>query len=237
MKKLLTKMLIIVIVIAVMASAVYGLMVALGVNTIDGLREAVAQYGWWAYAIIVVLQIIQVVFIPISNQIITIPAIAVIGVWPAFFCSWIGIEIGTIALYLIGRYGGGPLLRWLISDKDKVDKFKKMVTERKLFYPVGMLIGVIPDDLLTTVAGVARISFWYVLIVSIVTRGICVLTTVFGFGILTQTWWGIVILAIGSVLIAVAGYIFLRYEPQIERWWNERHEKRRQIDDTEDIGR
>ena len=225
MRKLLTKILLIVVVIAVMAGAVYGLMVALGVNTIDGLSDAVAQHGCWAYAIIVVLQVIQVVFIPISNQIITIPAIAVIGVWPAFFCSWLGIEIGTIALYLIGRYGGGTLLRWLLSDQTKVDKFKQAVTERKLFYPVGMLIGVIPDDLLTTVAGAAHISFWYVLIVSVLTRGVCVFATVFGFGVLTQTWWGVMILAIAIVLIATAGYIFLRYEPRIERWWNERHEK------------
>ena len=225
MRKLLTKILLIVVVIAVMAGAVYGLMVALGVNTIDGLSDAVTQHGCWAYAIIVVLQVVQVVFIPISNQIITIPAIAVIGVWPAFFCSWLGIEIGTIALYLIGRYGGGTLLRWLLSDQTKVDKFKQAVTERKLFYPVGMLIGVIPDDLLTTVAGAAHISFWYVLIVSVLTRGVCVFATVFGFGVLTQTWWGVMILAIAIVLIATAGYIFLRYEPRIERWWNERHEK------------
>ena len=225
MRKLLTKILLIVVVIAVMAGAVYGLMVALGVNTIDGLSDAVAQHGCWAYAIIVVLQVVQVVFIPISNQIITIPAIAVIGVWPAFFCSWLGIEIGTVALYLIGRYGGGTLLRWLLSDQTKVDKFKQAVTERKLFYPVGMLIGVIPDDLLTTVAGAAHISFWYVLIVSVLTRGVCVFATVFGFGVLTQTWWGVMILAIAIVLIATAGYIFLRYEPRIERWWNERHEK------------
>ena len=225
MRKLLTKILLIVVVIAVMAGAVYGLMVALGVNTIDGLSDAVAQHGCWAYAIIVVLQVVQVVFIPISNQIITIPAIAVIGVWPAFFCSWLGIEIGTIALYLIGRYGGGTLLRWLLSDQTKVDKFKQAVTERKLFYPVGMLIGVIPDDLLTTVAGAAHISFWYVLIVSVLTRGVCVFATVFGFGVLTQTWWGVMILVVCIVLIATAGYIFLRYEPRIERWWNERHEK------------
>lgn len=225
MRKLLTKILLIVVVIAVMAGAVYGLMVALGVNTIDGLSDAVTQHGCWAYAIIVVLQVVQVVFIPISNQIITIPAIAVIGVWPAFFCSWLGIEIGTIALYLIGRYGGGTLLRWLLSDQTKVDKFKQAVTERKLFYPVGMLIGVIPDDLLTTVAGAAHISFWYVLIVSVLTRGVCVFATVFGFGVLTQTWWGVMILVVAIVLIATAGYIFLRYEPRIERWWNDRHEK------------
>ena len=45
------------------------------------------------------------------------------------------------------------------------------------------------------------------------------------------------ILVVGIVLIVTAGYIFLRYEPRIERWWKERHEKRRQINDTKDVRR
>ena len=219
MKKILLKAVLVVFIIAVMAGLVYGLMRLLGVDSIDGLQAVVNSYGVWAYLIIILLQVIQVVFIPISNQIITIPAIAVIGIIPAFVCSWIGIEIGTIILYLIGRKGGGKLLAWLLSDKEKAEKFGRLVKTRKMFYPVGMLIGVIPDDLLTTVAGLAKLNFWYVLIVSAITRAICVAMTVFSFGILTQTWWGIMILSIGFALLVIIGYLFLRYEPQIEQWF------------------
>lgn len=222
MKKIVLKALLILIVIGVMAGLVYGLMTLLGVSTIDGLQRVVNEYGIWAYGIIVLLQIIQVVFIPISNQIITIPAIAVVGIMPAFICSWIGIEIGTIILYLIGRYGGGKLLAWLLSDKEKADKFGSLVKTRKLFYPVAMVIGVIPDDLITTLAGVGKLNFWYVLIVSIITRGICVAMTVFSFGLLTRTWWGIVILCVGFACLIAIGYLFLRYEPKIEEWWQRR---------------
>ena len=219
MKKAILKGLLVLLIIGTMAGIVYGLMKLLGVETIDGLQRVVNTYGFWAYAIIVLLQIIQVVFIPISNQIITIPAIAVIGILPAFFCSWIGIEIGTIILYFIGKKGGGKLLAWLLSDKEKADRFGELVKTRKLFYIFGMTIGVIPDDLLTTVAGLAKLNFWYVLIVSLITRGICTATTVFSFGILTQTWWGITILCTGIVALIIIGYLFLRYEPQIEKWF------------------
>ena len=220
--KTVLKALLFLLVVGIMAGLVYGLMALLGVSTIEGLREIVNGYGFLAYGIIVLLQVLQVVFIPVSNQIITIPAIAVLGVFPAFICSWIGIEIGTIILYLIGRFGGGKLLAWLLSDKTKAEKFGELVKTRKLFYPVAMLIGVIPDDLITTLAGVGRLNFWYVLVISIITRGICTATTVFSFGILTQTWWGIIILCLGVLILCVLGYLFLRYEPQIESWWQRR---------------
>ncbi|MBO7214561.1 MAG: TVP38/TMEM64 family protein [Clostridia bacterium] len=226
MKKIILKALLIIAVIGFIALGVFALMKALHVDTIDGLREVCNNNGFYAYVIIVVLQVIQVVFIPISNQIITIPAIAVVGILPAFLCSWIGIEIGTIILYCIGRKGGGKLLAWLLSDTEKADKFAELVKTRKLFYPVGMLIGVIPDDLLTTVAGLSKINFWYVLTVSLITRGICTATTVFSFGILTQTWWGIIILVFGIVALCVIGYLFLRYEPKIEAWFKNKSKKR-----------
>lgn len=219
MKKLILKASLVLLIFVAMALLVFGLMKLLKVDTIDGLREMVNSYGVWAYCIIILLQIVQVILIPVSNQVITIPAIAVVGIWQAFFCSWIGIEIGTIVLYFIGRNGGGKFLTWLLSDKEKADKFGHLVKTRKLFYPVGMLIGVIPDDLLTTLAGVGKLNFWYVLIVSIVTRGICTAATVFSFGILTQTWWGIMLLCIGGILLVTSGYLFLRYEPQIEAWF------------------
>ena len=220
--KIALKVLLLILILGAMAGGVYGLMVGLGVDSIEGLQAVVNSCGIWAYLIIILLQIVQVVFIPISNQIITIPAIAVVGILPAFFCSWIGIEIGTIILYFIGRKGGDKLLAWLLSDKEKADRFGELIKTRKLFYPVGMLIGVIPDDLLTTLAGLAKLNFLYVLIVSAITRGICVAITVFSFGILTQTWWGIMILCFGIVIICAIGYIFLRYEPKIEQWFLKR---------------
>lgn len=225
MKKLILKALLLLVIIVSIAGLVYALMCMLGVNTVQGLQSICNGNPWLSYTIIILLQIIQVVFIPISNQIITIPAIVVLGIFPAFFCSWIGIEIGTIILYFIGNKGGGRLLCWLLSDKEKAERFAGLIKTRKLFYPIGMLIGVIPDDILTTVAGLSKLNFFYVLIVSILTRGICVGFTVFGFGVLTKTWWGIAILASGILTICVLGYLFLRYEPKIEEWFAKKFKK------------
>ena len=198
--------------ICVMAVGIYFLMRLLGVSSVDGLQQVVNSYGIYAYAIIIVLQVIQVVFIPISNQLITIPCIAVLGTVPTFFCAWIGIEIGTIILYLIGRTGGKKLLGWILSDNEKVERFSQLLNKSKFFYPIGMVIGVIPDDIITTLAGVAKFNFLYVLIVSVIARGICIACTVFGIGVLCKTWWGIVLFIIGAIAVIIFGYLYLSKE-------------------------
>lgn len=225
MKKILLKVLIFFAIVCTIGIVIYLIMHLTGIDTINGLQEFCNKYKEYSYTIIIFLQIVQVVFIPISNQIITIPAIAVLGVVPAFVCSFIGIEIGTIILYFIGRYGGGKFLQWLLGDKEKAEKIKNLVNSRRLFYPVGMLIAIIPDDLLTTLAGVAKMNFWYVFIVSAITRALCVAYTVFGIGFLSSTWWGMTIFGVITVGIIVLGYLIIRYEPKIEEFFKRKFRK------------
>lgn len=225
MKKILLKVLIFLVIVCTIGSVIYLIMHLTGIDTINGLQEFCNKHKEYSYTIIIFLQIVQVVFIPISNQIITIPAIAVLGVVPAFVCSFIGIEIGTIILYCIGRYGGGKFLQWLLGDNEKAEKIKNLVNSRRLFYPVGMLIAIIPDDLLTTLAGVAKMNFWYVLIVSAITRALCIAYTVFGIGFLSSTWWGMTIFGVVTVGIIVLGYLIIRYEPKIEEFFKRKFRK------------
>lgn len=225
MKKILLKVLIFFAIVCTIGSVIYLIMHLTGIDTINGLQEFCNRHKEYSYTIIIFLQVVQVVFIPISNQIITIPAIAVLGIVPAFVCSFIGIEIGTIILYFIGRYGGGKFLQWLLGDKEKAEKIKNLVNSRRLFYPVGMLIAIIPDDLLTTLAGVAKMNFWYILIVSAITRALCIAYTVFGIGFLSSTWWGMTIFGVVTVGIIVLGYLIIRYEPKIEEFFKRKFNK------------
>ena len=79
MKKILLKVLIFLVIVCTIGSVIYLIMHLTGSDTIDGLQEFCNKYKGYSYTIIICLQVIQVVFIPISNQIITIPAIAVLG--------------------------------------------------------------------------------------------------------------------------------------------------------------
>ncbi len=113
----------------------------------------------------------------------------------------------------------------VLGDKEKAEKVKNLINSRRLFYPVGMLIAIIPDDLLTTLAGVAKMNFWYILIVSAITRALCVAYTVFGIGLLSSTWWGIMIFGVVTIGIMALGYIIIRYEPKIEDFFKRKFRK------------
>lgn len=216
-KKVIPKLLLIFLVVAVIACGMFFTMKALGVNTIKGLQNILNSYGMTAYIIVILLQIIQVVFIPLSNSIITIPAIVALGPWPAFFTSWIGIVIGTISLYFIGKTGGSKLFGWVLGDKERAKHYEDMMKKKKLFYPIGMLLGVIPDDLLTIAAGMAHLNFLYVLVVSIISRGVCLLASIFCWGFLTKTWWGWCIFGLLIVILVLISIYYIKNSDKIEK--------------------
>ena len=226
-KKAILRSLLIIAIIAAIALSIYGIMRLCGIGSIDNLRKVANEHGYWVYPVIVILQIIQVVFIPLSNQLITVPAIVVVGIWPAFFCSWIGVFIGTVMLYFIGKSAGSKLFTWVLGgDREKAEKYENILKSRQLFYPVGMLIGAIPDDLLTVTAGMANLNFWYVCIVALISRGICVLSTVFSWGYLpTLGIIGWILMAVFSIILIVIGYYFIRYGDKIENWFKSKSKK------------
>ena len=176
---------------------------------------------FWFWLIIGLLQIVQVIFIPISNQIITVPVALMfpndlIKVW---ITSWISIWIATIILYLLGRFGGQKILSWLLGDKEQVDKCTKFLNRGWVFYPLGMLLP-LPDDIITVLAGTAKMKFYFVLICSLFTRGIDTACSVWGWGWLTkQGVWGWIILSIGIMIlvaITIGFYLWQKKHPDMK---------------------
>lgn len=201
-------------VILAIAGISYAILYACGFTSVDKfieLRNDMGEsFGFWA--IVVALQVFQVVLIPISNQIISAPMSIMFNneLWKVFLSSFVGIEIGTIILFLIGRFGGEKVLKFLLGDKEKVEKCEKFMQKGKAFYIAGMLVAVIPDDILTTLTGVARYNFFYVLIVSIITRAICVATSVFGIGYATKYPFLWVVLGAVIIIIALITYFYFK---------------------------
>lgn len=214
--KTIGKFALLILVLGIIALGTYFILRACGFTTKEDfikLRDNVGENIWF-WGIIVLLQVVQVVFIPISNQIITVPVALLFNneLWKVFLASWLGIVIGTIILYFIGRFGGKKLLNWLLSDKEQADRCVNWLKKGKAFYLVGMFIGFIPDDILTTLAGTSKYNFWYVLVVSIVSRGVCCALSVWGFGYLTHYWWGWLILGVGLSLILLLTIFLIKRE-------------------------
>lgn len=168
---------------------------------------------FWFWLVIAIFQLIQVIFIPVSNQIITVPCALLFNdeLWKVFLASWLSIWVATIVIYWIGRSGGKKLLNWILSDKDASDKCTEFLKRGWVYYPLGMLLP-IPDDILTALAGVGKMNFWYVMGTSFFTRAVDVAISVWGWGYLTRYSWGWIIMVLGIVLLILATIIFYRID-------------------------
>lgn len=208
------KSLLLIFIIAVLAVGVYFILRACGFTSVEEFQKLKEDLGdsFYFWAIIVALQVIQVIFIPITNQIITVPVALLFKdeLWKVFLSSWIGIILGSIALYFIGRYGGKKILGWILSDKEKANNCAKWMQRGKAFYPAGMLIPFVPDDILTTLAGTAQYKFYFVIPTVIITRGICCAFSVWGWGYLTQWWWGWIILGVSLIILLLLTWLLFK---------------------------
>jgi uncharacterized membrane protein YdjX (TVP38/TMEM64 family) len=213
------KILLIIAIYAVIGVSSYFILRACGLTDMDALRTRLGD-SFWTYFCIFWLQVFQVVFIPLSNQLITIPASIAFGdrLFYVFLSSWLGISAGTVILYWIGRCGGSRFINWITSDKEKTARCVAFLKNGRAFYPVGMLLSFIPDDILTTVAGMSGYNFWYVMAVTLVTRAVCVACTVFGYGFLIQYWWGWLILILGTAAVGVLTWLAFKYQRQMDAW-------------------
>jgi uncharacterized membrane protein YdjX (TVP38/TMEM64 family) len=206
---------IVMVILAAIAVGVYFILKACGFTTKEdflSLRDKIGSNIWF-WIIIGALQIVQVIFIPLTNQIITVPCALVFSdeLWKVWLTSWISIWIATIILYWIGRSGGRALIRWILNDEEQVERCTNYLRRGWVFYPICMLLP-LPDDVVTTLAGTAKMKFLFVLVCSFFTRGIDTACSVYGWGYLTRFWWGWVLLIIGCILLFVLTFFLWKID-------------------------
>lgn len=215
-----TKCLLLLLIFAIIGVSAYFCLKGCGLTTTDDFIKLKNELGdsFLLWFIIGCLQIIQVIFIPITNQIITVPIAFVFNddLLKVFFTSWISIWLATLVLYFLGRWGGDKILKWLLNDNNQVDRCKNWLNKGWIFYPIGMLLP-LPDDIITTLAGTSKMNFLFVAICSFITRGIDVACSVFGFGLLTKYWWGWLILAVGIIILIVSTIILFKIEKKYDK--------------------
>ena len=223
MKKAILKTALLCVILCSICVGAYFLLKALKLDDIDTLRRVVNN-GAWGIIIYVLLQIFQVIFIPINTTLFTVPAIILFGPVKAFFISWAGCTLGSIAMFFIGRYGGSKLLAWIVGEK-KSAKYADALGRTKFILPIFLLVPVFPDDILCASAGLARINVLYFIIVITVTRAIDTACTCFIGSAMVQSTLGIVLLVIFVVIMLITSLLLTKYQDKIEKWFMERFSK------------
>ena len=152
--------------------------------------------------IYIVLQYLQVIILPIPTVVSTVAGVTLFGALKTTIYSLIGICLGSITAFFIGRKWGNKAVSWMIG-KDVLDKWqKKLKGKDNLFLTIMFILPMFPDDILCFIAGLSSMSSSYFIGMIFLSRLLTIVGTCFSFDFIPfNTWWGILIWVIFFVFI------------------------------------
>lgn len=167
------------------------------------LQEYIESKGALAPVIFIAITFLQVTIIPIPSTITVLIGTYIFGFWEAFFYSYIGMLLGSLFAFYLGRWFGRPFINWFVSDKKLVDKYLEKIKGKEsvvLFFM--FLFPFFPDDILCLIAGILSISSLSFFLMQLVTRAVAIIITQLMLGgvIIPYDSWGIPVIVIFSLI-------------------------------------
>lgn len=200
------------------------------IDSVEDLREYVLSFGASAVIIYTVLNFLQVVILPIPGVVSIGAGVAMFGPLLASFTSLIGIFLGSIVAFYIGRLLGYKVVCWLVGE-DTINKWLKAVKNKdKIVLTFMFLFPFFPDDVLCFVAGLSTMSSKYFIIMIAVCRIISVFSTAYSLNgsiIPYTTWWGIVIWSIIIVITILISIYIYKYGDRIESYFKNKFARKK----------
>ena len=138
------------------------------------IKNFILSTGFWGMAVFVGVQIIQVVFLPLPSIVLNLVGVALYGPTVAFLLSSLGVFLGSVAAFALGRIFGKKLVEW-IAGKDKAIEYRRLLSHKGKYMLILMLLfPFFPDDILCMVAGITTMSWKFFIIAVLLTRPITI---------------------------------------------------------------
>lgn len=188
--------------------------------------------GKWMAVLFVVLQFLQVVILPIPSTVTVVAGAALFGPLVGSLLSLLGIIIGSLVAFLVGRYAGYRVVAWLVG-KETLDKWlKKIKGKDKLLLSAMFLLPVFPDDVLCFVAGISSMSLPLFLGIIVVSRIAAIFTTSYSVTLIPfNTWWGLLIWAVLIALVVVLFVFLYKKSDAILEWFAKKFHRELRIEE------
>ncbi len=229
-KKIIGKLLLSGAIIAVVVLAVFFLMKHFGLTelTREQLGDYIKSFGVIGPIIFIVVTFLQVTFIPLPGAVTILAGNYVFGAFWSFVYSYIGMMLGSMLAFWLGRKIGRPFVNWVAGDEKKVDVWLKRLKGREnvlLFFM--FFLPVFPDDILCAVAGILPISGIGFFLMQVLTRATSIGgTLLFMSGeVIPYHGWGLVFLGVGIALCMVAFIIAFKNAEKINLWFEKTIDK------------
>ena len=201
----------------------YGILVWTGVwekvNSVEKVRTLILSLGFWGRLVFVLLQFLQVTFVPIPSTVTTLAGVLIYGPLEAALLSLSGLFVGSCVAFALGKYCGKKLVVFMVGE-ETCNKWANFLYNAKYSFVLMMIMPFFPDDVLCLVAGLTPMSWPFFVITNFVARPIGVfITCYFGGGyIIPYKGWGLAVWAVVIVVAAALLYLSVKYRKQIEEW-------------------
>ena len=134
------------------------------------LRDTVAAWGWMAPLVFIAIQALQVIISPIPGEITGPVGGALFGTLWGLTYSTIGLTIGTLICFWMGRKWGEPLVRPFFTEHHWNRMNFIIEAEGAIICFVLYLIPGFPKDIISYLFGMSPMPFWVFAVVSTLGR-------------------------------------------------------------------
>lgn len=186
----------------------------------ETLQAWIESFGAWGPIMFFVIELAQVILIPIPAQITTLAGIFAFGAFKAFLISSAAIITGSIIAFAVGRALGVPVL-YKVAKKETADKYRNLLSKKgRILLPIMFLFPLFPDDLLCFVAGTTTMSWLYFIVITITTRliGVGCICAFMGGDIIPFSGWGIPVWIVIAIALIATSIIALKNQDKIEQF-------------------
>lgn len=186
-------------------------------NSVEKLRGLFQDLGFWGRLTFVVLQFLQVTFIPIPSTILTIAGAVVFGPLQGALLSLAGLFLGSAVAFFLGQTCGKKLVCFMVGE-ETCQKWTEHLTKAKYSFVLMMLFPLFPDDVLCLVAGLTNMSWNFFALTNFLTRPIGVfLTCYLGSGdFIPYSGWGLFVWPVLIIVVLVMIFLATKYQSKIE---------------------
>lgn len=230
--KTVVKLIISALVIAAIVLVGYLLYRHFGLDKItqEQIQDFIASTGAIAPIIFILLSFAQVTLIPIPGAITILAGNYLFGTLESFIYSYIGMLLGAMAAFILGRLLGRPFVNWIAGSKEEADKWvDKLKGREKVVMFFMFLLPLFPDDLLCAIAGMFKYSTLEFLVLQLITRATSILGTLFFMSgeVIPHNAWGITLVAVLAVIGVVAFTLAMKHYDKIEEKINKIFSKKK----------
>lgn len=130
-------------------------------DSVDSLQAFIRKFGYTGMLVFIMIQIIQVIIPILPGGISCLGGVIFFGPWLGFLYNYIGICIGSLAVFGIAKTIGRPVLYRMFSEKmiQKYDRWTQKDSRFLKLFALAIFFPVAPDDFLCYLAGTTKMTW------------------------------------------------------------------------------